>query len=293
MSGKLKLIGVGDNVVDVYRNKGVMYPGGNALNFAVYNSLRGADAAFLGVFGTDYPGVYNRAVLDSIGVDYSHSRVVQGENGRCCINLEGNDRVFLESNKCGVLREHPLVFSDEDKRYLRKFDWIHTTVSSYLEKELPTLCELNVPISYDFSDCFLEDDLKALSPYLTLACLSCSHLPQEEMRKCMETIFLSGCPYILATRGKEGAFFYDGTEYYVQEAVPSNAIDTLGAGDSIAAVFVYEYAAGCLKAGIKIKGKPDPERSEIIRRALREGAAFASKTCEKHGAFGFETYFML
>ena len=53
MSGKLKLIGVGDNVVDVYRNKGVMYPGGNALNFAVYNSLRGADAASLGVFGTD------------------------------------------------------------------------------------------------------------------------------------------------------------------------------------------------------------------------------------------------
>lgn len=32
----MKVIGYGDNVVDRYVNKKIMFPGGNAVNFAVY-----------------------------------------------------------------------------------------------------------------------------------------------------------------------------------------------------------------------------------------------------------------
>ena len=32
----MKVLGLGDNVVDRYVNKGIMFPGGNAVNFAVY-----------------------------------------------------------------------------------------------------------------------------------------------------------------------------------------------------------------------------------------------------------------
>ncbi len=31
----MKVLGLGDNVVDKYENLGIMYPGGNSLNFAV------------------------------------------------------------------------------------------------------------------------------------------------------------------------------------------------------------------------------------------------------------------
>ena len=188
MANRIKIIGIGDNVVDVYENKGVMYPGGNALNFAVYASKKGADAAFLGAFGTDYPGVYNRAVLNSLGIDCSHSRIIQGENGRCCINLEKGDRIFLKSNQCGVLRENPLRLSEEDKRYLRQFDWIHTTISSYMDEEILKLHKLGVPISYDFSDCFQEKYLDRICPYITLACLSCSSLEEDETIAVMKKI---------------------------------------------------------------------------------------------------------
>ena len=31
----MKVIGLGDNVVDMYMDRHIMYPGGNAMNFAV------------------------------------------------------------------------------------------------------------------------------------------------------------------------------------------------------------------------------------------------------------------
>ena len=37
----MKVIGVGDNVVDQYAHIRTMYPGGNALNFAAYASMLG------------------------------------------------------------------------------------------------------------------------------------------------------------------------------------------------------------------------------------------------------------
>ena len=44
----LKVLGIGDNVCDVYLHKEIMYPGGQALNFTAYAKKLGADADFMG-----------------------------------------------------------------------------------------------------------------------------------------------------------------------------------------------------------------------------------------------------
>ena len=49
----LRLIGVGDNVVDCNYTTGIMYPGGNSLNFSVYGRQLGHETAYAGVLGTD------------------------------------------------------------------------------------------------------------------------------------------------------------------------------------------------------------------------------------------------
>ena len=49
----VKVLGLGDNVCDVYLHTGTMYPGGQAVNFAVYAGQLGAQADFMGVFGGD------------------------------------------------------------------------------------------------------------------------------------------------------------------------------------------------------------------------------------------------
>ena len=46
----LKVLGLGDNVCDVYLHTGTMYPGGQAMNFSVYAKMLGAQSAYLGVF---------------------------------------------------------------------------------------------------------------------------------------------------------------------------------------------------------------------------------------------------
>ena len=62
----LRVLGLGDNVVDKYMHIRTMYPGGNALNFAVYAKMFGIEAGYLGVFGDDeaaahvYEDVYKR-----------------------------------------------------------------------------------------------------------------------------------------------------------------------------------------------------------------------------------------
>jgi sugar/nucleoside kinase (ribokinase family) len=55
----LNVLAWGDNVVDVYPpHQHTMYPGGNALNFAVFARQLGYSSAYLGVFGDDAPAAH-------------------------------------------------------------------------------------------------------------------------------------------------------------------------------------------------------------------------------------------
>ena len=54
MSYNVKVLGFGDNVVDKYEHIKTMYPGGNAVNFAVFAKKLGAErSAYMGIFGSD------------------------------------------------------------------------------------------------------------------------------------------------------------------------------------------------------------------------------------------------
>ena len=57
----VKVIGVGDCMVDKNLTNGMMYPGGQALNIAVNTKLCGAQSAFIGAFGED---VYKRQAVE-------------------------------------------------------------------------------------------------------------------------------------------------------------------------------------------------------------------------------------
>ena len=73
------VIGFGDNVVDCYEDRGLMFPGGNALNVSVFASRFGASACYVGAVGDDTAGNHVRAALVSEGVDISRLRIVADE----------------------------------------------------------------------------------------------------------------------------------------------------------------------------------------------------------------------
>ena len=119
----MRVIGIGDNVVDQYIQKGIMYPGGNALNFSVYAKRMGADAAYAGVFGNDRAGLHIHHVMNSLGIDIRFSRIENGENGISVIRLNDGDRSIEDVNEGGVLKKYPIILDDELLRHIQNFHW--------------------------------------------------------------------------------------------------------------------------------------------------------------------------
>lgn len=73
----LRVLGLGDNVVDKYMHIRTMYPGGNALNFAVYAKMFGIEAGYLGVFGDDEAAAHVYDTIRGLGLDLSHCRFIR------------------------------------------------------------------------------------------------------------------------------------------------------------------------------------------------------------------------
>ncbi len=271
-----KVIGIGDNVVDKYIHIKTYFPGGNALNFAVYSKMFGIEAAYMGVFGNDEPGDHIKAVLSEIGIDYSHSITKDGENGFARVNLVNGDRVFLKGNGGGVSSKYPLELSNKDLDYIKDFDLIHSSCYSSMEPEYYKIKELNKFFSFDFSDKISDDYLKEICPNITFGLLSCSHLSLEETKEKLQKVLNFGSKYALASRGIEGALFFDGNIFFAQKAKLVEPVDTLGAGDS----FVTAFLCNLVK-NIDFYGE------DLINESLEGGAEFASKTCMIMGAFGY------
>ncbi len=266
-----RIIGVGDNVCDVYLHENCMYPGGQALNVAVYSRLLGARSAYLGVFGTDAVGAHVQKVLDELGVEHSRCRVCPGENGYALVELADGDRIFRGSNKGGVLRQNPLKLTEEDLGYLSGFRVLHTSNNSYFDSSLPQARKAVACISYDFSRQWTgEDKLRDVCPWIDVAFLSCGDLPLEEAEALCGTIQSYGCRTAVATLGGRGALIRSGAQRHFQRADTVHAVDTLGAGDSFCAAFL------CAR---ELEGR-------TLTASAESAARFSARTCLCRGAFG-------
>lgn len=263
----ISVICVGDNTVDRYLHLGKMFPGGNAVNVAVHASRLGCRSAYLGWVGDDPHG---RLIFDALldeGVDLSHCRTVEGENAYCEITLKDGNRVFGKYSG-GVCDQINLCKEDLD--YLAEFDLVHTSVYSHLDPHLKTLSENARYLSYDFSQEWDHDLLKKVLPYVDIALISNppgSVISNKELINFTHSV---GTAKVLITSGEMGADFYDGTTTFHQEAAKINRlVDTLGAGDALAARFMVDYLNG-----------------RAITDALSSAAQFAAEACGNYGAFG-------
>ncbi|MEH7126970.1 fructoselysine 6-kinase [Neobacillus drentensis] len=276
----MKVIGVGDNVVDKYVYKKTMYPGGNALNFSVYAKQLGVEAAYLGVFGNDRAAQHIIATLKSLEVDISHCRQHEGENGFAAVDLVDGDRVFIGGNGGGVQVEHPIVLSLEDVEYIKRFDIAHTSIYSEMNSELHKLKESGILVSYDFSSDYNDELLEKNCQYIDISLLSCGKLADEEVESLLKRVYSYGSKLVLGTMGSRGSVIYDGQSFYRQEPHFVQPLDTLGAGDSFFTAFILHYITE------KRKNSDIHQNAVLLKSSMEEGAKFAAKTCLVDGAFG-------
>lgn len=282
----VKVLGLGDNVCDVYLHTGLMYPGGQAVNFAVFARELGAEADFMGVFGMDAAADHVQASLQKHGVGCTHCRCYEGENAFARVALVDGDRVFRGSNRGGVLQQHPIYLDEADLAYADAFDLIHTTNNGFIDGLLPALHELRPLISYDFSYRWNEEDrVDRVCPYIDFGFLSCSDLGDEETKVLCRRLYEKGCGVVTATRGSKGAAVYDGAQFYSQLPDYVTPIDTMGAGDSFATAMLVAILQNMEKLG-RTDWENAMLRAHILPGALKTAAAFSARTCLVNGAFG-------
>jgi fructoselysine 6-kinase len=276
----MRVIGVGDNVVDKYLYKKTMYPGGNALNFSVYAKQLGMESAYLGVFGNDRAAEHIIATLKSLNVDVSHCRKHEGENGFAAVDLVDGDRVFIGGNEGGVQKDHPIILSNEDLEYMKTFEIAHSSIYSGMESELPKLKEAGILVSFDFSSDYNDEILESNCKHIDISLLSCGQLLEEEVEDLLKRVYFYGSKLAIGTMGSRGSLVYDGKTFFRQVPHFVKPVDTLGAGDSFFTAFILHYLLGK-------KENTNENDAILLKSSLEEGARFAAKTCLIDGAFGF------
>ena len=261
-----RLIAFGDNDVDCYETTGMMYPGGNALNVAVFARRAGADAAFIGAMGDDPAGDHMRAALRAEDVDISRLRTGAGRSAHCMIrNSPTGEREFLSADLgVSIIAPEP-----EDLQMITNAHAVHTGRSSHVVPHLPAFAE-HSRLSFDFADQTEPDYIAQVAPFCYLASLSGGGLSDADVMSLQTQIRALGAIWCLITRGEKGAVLFGPETEVSVRPVAAKVVDTLGAGDS----FIARVLVGLL-------------REEPAQALMDAAAQTAAETCEQHGGFGY------
>lgn len=261
------LLTLGDNVVDRYLERGVLYPGGNAVNVAVHGRRCGAGAAYIGAVGTDLAG---RAVLDALvaeGVDTSMLRIVEGPNASADVRVVDGNRVFDHGDP-GVSR---FLLTSADFAAVAAATIVHTGECSMVEGQLVDISAAAPRLSFDFSE-RPQDYIVEYAPLVDIAIRSLPFATVAEAVDEARRIRDLGPSLVAVTMGAGGAVALQGEQVVHAQAPATPVVDTLGAGDAF---------IGRLLTGL-IADTPLPT-------LLSAATAYASSTCATFGAFGYET----
>lgn len=277
----IKVIGYGDNVVDRYVNKRIMFPGGNALNFAVNAQKNGVEAAYLGEFGNDPEGIFIHSVLSKMGLDIRNCKISEeAVTEKANVELIDGDRKFVGTER-GTRRAIELTSTILD--YISSFKLLHSGCHAATEKQLSRLEKLSIMRSFDFSDppkYRTKNYLDLVCPYIDFALFSCSENSEAEINRLLHICASWNVRFVLMTRGAKPPLFYADEKKYEGTVKPlENVVDTMGAGDAYFTAFI----SSLLKDGWSLTR---PLQYQQIEKAFQSAATYSAETCQVDGSFG-------
>ncbi|MEF9919916.1 MAG: PfkB family carbohydrate kinase [Erysipelotrichaceae bacterium] len=280
----MKFLGLGDNVIDRYRNLNKMFPGGNAVNVAAHIAKLGYDAAYLGKIADDSGGALIQSALNDLKVDLSRCEIVKNSTSKYCdVDVFDGERSFIGVD-LGTNWAGTLTLNDELIHYITKFDVIHCSCNAKMEEEIIKLKDCHSIISFDFGEKpkYRDDEyLNKICPYIDFALFSINDLTIDQSSSFMKHVYQLGVDYVLVTRGSEGQVLYNGKEFFMGDVEYVEPVDTMGAGDSFLSAFLVSfYESGwCKHKDMEVNA---------IRRALKDGAQYSASNCLLEGGFGYK-----
>jgi fructoselysine 6-kinase len=265
----MKLLAVGDNCVDNYTELGRRFPGGNALNVAVYaHRVPSFEADYIGVVGDDEAGDFLVDQIRREGLETDGVICKPGESAVTNILIRAGDRVF-DSYVEGVQKNAKFPASLLPR--VRTYDLVHYSIWGFGREYIPEIKRGGRPLlSCDFSNQLVHQGLEVM-PWLDYSFFSGKELstknlkPEEKIRELKART--SGI--VIMTLGEHGSIVFDGDRIYKGKAEPVEVVDTLGAGDSYIAAFLCS----------RLKGSSIPD-------AIKKGHRAATETCKRLGGWG-------
>ena len=264
---------MGDNVVDRYINKEIMFPGGNAVNFAVYAKKCGIDSAYLGVFADDQDGRLIRNALIELGIEVSACPVfADGATERCDVVLNDGDRTFIGDSWTEGKEHRSLKLDKKMLEYLRGFDVIHCGCYAEMENEMAKVKDFECVRTFDFSseEKYRTDEyLRKICPSIDIALFSEEKMNRDQISSLQKKVIALGTSCVLTTNGTKGQTLYDGEREYQGMVKLIRPVDTMGAGDAFFAAFVSELMRSGWKRNL-------PLSDEKIGNVFLYAAEFSS-----------------
>ncbi len=251
---------MGDNCLDVYVNSDRTFVGGNALNVAVNWRRSGFDAHYYGAVGDDPAGDLVLDELERQGLDPSDVVRLPGLTGVTLIEMRDGDRLFAfeEFGVGAAWQPGDAVLSDASGA-----EWVHVQAPGLSHGVMGDLMAKGCPVSVDLSTFGTVEGFGGCA----VAFASVPAGRHEARERALELLD-HGARRAVVTSGAQGAIGIGPEGEFRVPAVPTEVVDTCGAGDSFIAATIVELAAG---AGLEA--------------ALREGAASAARTCGFVGGF--------
>ena len=265
MTENLKVACFGDNCVDYYDETGAAYYGGNPLNAAVYLRRLGSEASYLGAVGSDHYGRELLKAASSKGIDISHVQVMEGATALSHVSIRDGERIFGDYDE-GVMAKFAL--RDEDFAFIARHDAAVTGLWGHCEKDLSRIHRMGIPVMFDSADRLDDPASITARPDTDIFFFSDDKSDEETLTKILKSITESGPSIAVATRGEKGSLAWDGKEIVRQGIIPFKIKDTMGAGDSFIAGFLYAYL-----------------QKSTLRECMKSGALSSAQTLQYFGAW--------
>lgn len=278
----MKLIALGDNVIDYYRNTQECFPGGNAVNVAVHAARLGVQAEYLGSFGDDKMVPILQKALEENGVDISHCPILPGRTTKMCVyDVRNGERSFVQV-VTGESWTGPLQIGKAELAELKTADLIVSSCNAKMPEQLAAVQALPAIFAFDFGE---KEKYRTAAYYdavcrnMDLAMLSCKPMDEAAFADLCAPLHQRGVVHVLATMGAAGQMLSVHGKIIKKTIQMVNASDTMGAGDSFLAAFLCSlYAAGWRKG----MAMPEP----ALLAALAAGQQVSAHNCMVQGGFG-------
>ncbi|MFT5523431.1 MAG: sugar/nucleoside kinase (ribokinase family) [Pirellulaceae bacterium] len=231
--------------------------GGSAANTIVGIADFGGKAAFCGKFASDDMGDFFRADMQKLGVAIEVPAATTGQTGTCAVLITPDAQRTMLTN-LGVSATLTPDDIDEDELRQSKYLYIEgyllmgpdTKAATYRAIELAQ--KHDVKIAFTASDPFLVNMLRDEIWELIKGPVDLLFCNEEEAKSLTGHTDVIECAHeihkhatnVALTLGPNGSLIMHGGEAIPIEGVPSNAIDTTGAGDMYAGGLLYGITNG-------------------------------------------------